>query len=62
MGEIELGGVGSIAGCPRVDTRPPSRPARCGISTEAVLPARAIAILEVCGAMMERRSVKGEMS
>jgi hypothetical protein len=47
VGEIELGGVGSIAGCPRVDTRPPSRPARRGISTEAVLPARAIAILEV---------------
>lgn len=50
MGEMELGGVGNMAGCPgRAKSRPPGvKPERgLGISTEAVLPARAIAMLEV---------------
>lgn len=47
---MELGGVGNIAGCPgRTESRlPEEKPERgLGISTEAVLPASAMAMVDV---------------
>jgi hypothetical protein len=63
FGEMELGGVGNKAGWAREASRPEEAKAErgFGISTEAVLPARAIAMLEGVfnAAMMEAEMCDG---